>query len=184
MATIKTTQRQVRGSGSGAGVAACGGGSSSSSSGGSVSGSASIFGEKRLILCVTEKNYQKSNPHIGTGIPESVWVGICQYSKLGSPHSDSGAIPIWGPTYLFMGPHRGRNFVHRLHLKRVPTFLANFLLIPNSRVPMYVQCTVKTNMAGNPKISQNSEDGIFDGLTPWYFKMSPRRAPHSFTPTQ
>ena len=83
-----------------------------------------------------------------------------------------------------MGPHRGRNFVHRMHLKWVPTFLANFLLIPNSRVRMYVRCTVKTNMAGNPKISQNSEDGIFDGLTPWYFKMLPRRAPHSFTPTQ
>ena len=86
--------------------------------------------------------------------------------------------------YLFMGPHRGRNFVHRMHLKWVPTFLANFLLIANSRVRMHVRCTVKTNMAGNPKISQNSEDGIFDGLTPWYFKMSPRRAPHSFTPTQ
>ena len=86
--------------------------------------------------------------------------------------------------YLFMGPHRGRNFVHRMHPKWVPTFLANFLLIANSRVRMHVRCTVKSNMAGNPKISQNSEDGIFDGLTPWYFKMSPRRAPHSFTPTQ
>jgi hypothetical protein len=48
---------------------------------------------------VTEKKTKKSNPHIGTGIPESVWVGICQYSKLGIPHSDSGFIPIWGPTY-------------------------------------------------------------------------------------
>jgi hypothetical protein len=30
---------------------------------------ASIFGEKRPILCVTEKKHQKSNPHIGTGTP-------------------------------------------------------------------------------------------------------------------
>jgi len=58
-------------------VAACGGGSSSSSSGGSGIGSgssaiwiASIFGEKRPILCVTEKKHQKSNPHIGTGTPQ------------------------------------------------------------------------------------------------------------------
>jgi hypothetical protein len=45
------------------------------------------------------ERHSKRGPHIGTGIPESVWVGICQYSKLGSPHSDSGFIPIWGPTY-------------------------------------------------------------------------------------
>ena len=32
-------------------------------------GIASIFGEKRPILCVTEKKHQKSNPHIGTGTP-------------------------------------------------------------------------------------------------------------------
>ena len=57
-------------------MAACGGGSSSRSSGGSSSGSgssairiASIFGEKRPILCVTEKKDQKSNPHIGLGTP-------------------------------------------------------------------------------------------------------------------
>jgi hypothetical protein len=34
------------------------------------------------------------------GIPESVWVEICQYSKSGSPHSAMGFIPIWGPTYM------------------------------------------------------------------------------------
>ena len=32
------------------------------------------------------------------GIPISVWAGICQYSKSGSPHTDMGFIPIWGPT--------------------------------------------------------------------------------------
>jgi len=90
-------------------VAACGGGSSSSSSsssGGSGSGSgssairiASIFGEKRPILCVTENKHQKSNPHMERGLPESVWVGICQYSKSGSPRSGMGFIPIWGNIY-------------------------------------------------------------------------------------
>ena len=45
--------------------------------------------------------------------------------------------------YLFIGPLRGLNFVHGLHLKWVPTFLVNFLLLPNSRVRMYVRCTVK-----------------------------------------
>jgi len=56
---------------------AWGGGSSSSSSCGSGSGSgssairiASIFGEKRLILCVTQKKHQKSNPRIGSGTPQ------------------------------------------------------------------------------------------------------------------
>jgi hypothetical protein len=37
------------------------------------------------------ERHSKRGPHIGTGIPESVWVGICQYSKLGSP------IAIRGP---------------------------------------------------------------------------------------
>jgi hypothetical protein len=49
---------------------------------------ASIFGEKRPILCVTEK---KAIP-IGTGLPESI-------SKSGmEPRIGSGFIPIWGPT--------------------------------------------------------------------------------------
>ncbi len=34
------------------------------------------------------------------GLPESVSVGICQYSKSGSPRSGMGFIPIWGPTYI------------------------------------------------------------------------------------
>ncbi len=74
MATIKTTQQQIRGSGGGAGVAACGGGSISRSSGSSGSGSASIFGEKTPILCVTEKKTKKKqspywygDPRIGLG---------------------------------------------------------------------------------------------------------------------
>ena len=32
------------------------------------------------------------------GLPKSVWVGICQYSKLGSPRIGLGFNPIWGPT--------------------------------------------------------------------------------------
>ena len=43
--------------------------------------------------------------------------------------------------YLFIGPIRGQNFVHGLHLKWVSTFLVKFLLLPNSRVCMYVGCT-------------------------------------------
>jgi len=44
------------------------------------------------------ERHSKRGPHIGTGIPKSVWVGICQYSKSGSPRS--GFIPIWAPTYI------------------------------------------------------------------------------------
>jgi len=58
-----------------------------------------IFGEKRPILCVTEKNTKKAIPILERGLPESVWVGICQYSKSGSPRSGMGFIPIWGPTH-------------------------------------------------------------------------------------
>jgi hypothetical protein len=66
-------------------MAACSGGSSSSSSGGSGSGSgssairiASIFGEKRPILYMTEKNTKTAIPILERGLPESVWVGISQ----------------------------------------------------------------------------------------------------------
>ena len=65
-------------------------------------GIASILGEKRPILCVTEKKPKTSIPILVWGLPESVWVGICQYSKSGSPHSAMGFIPIWGPTYMAM----------------------------------------------------------------------------------
>ncbi len=57
--------------------------------------------EKRPILCVTEKKPKTSIPILVWGLPESVWVGICQYSKSGSPHSAMGFIPIWGPTYTY-----------------------------------------------------------------------------------
>ncbi len=104
----KTTRRRIRGSGGGAGVADCGCGSSSRRSCGSGSGSgsgssairiASIFGEKRPIMCVTEKHTKKAIPISERGLPESVWIGICQYSKSGSPRISLGFIPIWGPTY-------------------------------------------------------------------------------------
>ena len=51
-------------------------------------------------LCVTEKKPKTSIPILVWGLPESVWVGICQYSKSRSPHSAMGFIPIWGPTYI------------------------------------------------------------------------------------
>jgi hypothetical protein len=53
---------------------------------------ASIFGEKRLILCVTEKTHtKKAIPISVRGLPELI-------SKSGSPRIDLGFIPIWGPT--------------------------------------------------------------------------------------
>ena len=63
-------------------------------------GITSIFGEKRPILCVTERNTKKAIPILVWGLPKSVWVGICQDSKLGSPQTTSGFIPIWGPTHI------------------------------------------------------------------------------------
>jgi len=34
-------------------------------------------------------------------------------------------------------------------------------------------------LAGNPKIAQISDNGIFDGLTPWYFTLSPHFSTHN-----
>ena len=65
-------------------------------------GIASIFGEKRPILCVTEMDTKKAIPVLEWGLPESVWVGICQYSKSGSPRSGMGFIPTWGPAYILL----------------------------------------------------------------------------------
>jgi len=48
---------------------------------------------------VTEENTKKANPISKRGLPKSVWVGIRQYFKLGSPRIGLGFIPIWGPTY-------------------------------------------------------------------------------------
>jgi hypothetical protein len=60
-----------------------------------------IWGPTELIPKL--ERHSKWGPHIGMGIPISVWVGICQYSKSGSPHTNiMGFIPIWGPTYI---PH-------------------------------------------------------------------------------
>jgi hypothetical protein len=50
-------------------------------------------------MCVTEKHTKKAIPISERGLPESVWVGICQYSKLESPRIGLGFIPIWGPIY-------------------------------------------------------------------------------------
>jgi hypothetical protein len=61
------------------------------------------FGEKRPIVCTTEKNTKIAIPILERGLPELVWVGICQYSKWGSPRSGMVFIPIWGPTHLFIG---------------------------------------------------------------------------------
>jgi hypothetical protein len=56
-----------------------------------------IWGLTELIPKL--ERHSKWGPHIGMGIPISVWVGICQYSKSGSPHTNMGFIPIWGPTH-------------------------------------------------------------------------------------
>ena len=64
------------------------------------------------------ERHSKRGPHIGTGIPESVRVGICQYFKLGSPHSNSGFIPIWGPTSTYF--YYEVKVVLLLHSKSTP----------------------------------------------------------------
>ena len=56
-----------------------------------------IWGPTELIPKL--ERHSKWGPHIGMGIPILVWVGICQYSKSGSPHTNMGFIPIWGPTH-------------------------------------------------------------------------------------
>ena len=61
---------------------------------------------------------------------------ICWSAQLLSNHSN------W-MFYLFFGPINGQNFVHSLHLKWVPMFLAILFLLLNSHVRMYVRCTVK-----------------------------------------
>ena len=58
------------------------------------------LGLPKPILCVTEKNKKRAIPILIWGLPISVWVGTCQYSKLGSPHTNMGLILIWGPTYI------------------------------------------------------------------------------------
>ena len=58
-----------------------------------------IWGPTELIPKL--ERHSKWGPHIGMGIPISVWAGICQYSKSGSPHTDMGFIPIWGPTHTY-----------------------------------------------------------------------------------
>jgi hypothetical protein len=51
-------------------------------------GIASIFGEKRPILCVTEKKYKKAIPKPILGLPESVWVeGFVNIPNWGVPES-------------------------------------------------------------------------------------------------
>jgi hypothetical protein len=52
------------------------------------------FGEKRPILCMTEKNTKIAIPILEQGLPELVWVGIYQHSKSGSPRSGMGFNPI------------------------------------------------------------------------------------------
>jgi hypothetical protein len=46
-------------------------------------GIASIFGEKRPILCATEKNTKKGIPIWVWGLPELVWVGIMSIIQIG-----------------------------------------------------------------------------------------------------
>ncbi len=51
-----------------------------------------------------KKNTKKAIPKPILGLPESVWVGIIQYSKSGSPRIGLGSIPIWGPTHTRYHP--------------------------------------------------------------------------------
>jgi len=48
-----------------------------------------------------KKKMKKAIPILERRLPESVWVGIHQYSKSGSPRSSMGFIPIWGPTHTY-----------------------------------------------------------------------------------
>jgi hypothetical protein len=60
-------------------------------------GIASIFGEKRPILCVTEKNTKKAIlAKFGRKLVPIR--GLSEISKSGSPRIGMGFIPIWGPT--------------------------------------------------------------------------------------
>jgi len=61
-------------------------------------GFVSIWGPTKLVPKL--ERHSKRGPHIGSGIPESVWVGICHNSKFGDPRTSSGFIPIWGPTCM------------------------------------------------------------------------------------
>ena len=56
------------------------------------------FWQEKANLVRDWKNTKKAIPILVRGLPELVWVGICQNSKLGSPQTSSGFIPIWGPT--------------------------------------------------------------------------------------
>jgi hypothetical protein len=71
-----------------------------------------IWGPTELIPKL--ERHSKWGPHIGMGIPISVWVGICQYSKSGSPHTNMGLIPIWGPTYAPSADPFGRGYPRRI----------------------------------------------------------------------
>ena len=51
-----------------------------------------------LLLPGISVRFGKNQSYFETGIPKSVWVGICQYSKLGSPRIGLGFILIWGLT--------------------------------------------------------------------------------------
>jgi hypothetical protein len=46
-------------------------------------------------------------------------------------------------SYLFIGPLCGQNFDHSLPQKWVSMFIVPFLLLPNSRVRIYVDNTTK-----------------------------------------
>ena len=86
-------------------------------------GIASIFGEKRPILCVTEKKHQKSNPHTNSGTPQIDFqiresqnrYGV--HSNLGTNAYTSYMVPLmtgmialpcrpcWGPRQLIAGDY-------------------------------------------------------------------------------
>ena len=106
------------------------------------------------------EGHSKWGPHIGMGIPISVWVGICQYSKSGSPHTNMGFILIWGPTYL--SPPRSR---------APPSLIYLYLFLRRGRPSFW-------GRASSLKIARTSQDEI-DAQQPelrtWYRIVIPGR---------
>ena len=67
-------------------------------------GIASIFGEKRPILCVTEKKHQKSNPHIGLGTPRIGLGRDLSIFQIGESPKRFGVHSILGTNrYIYLG---------------------------------------------------------------------------------
>ena len=72
-----------------------------------IRGSPFWYGDVLIPISVRGSPNQNGDPQTKIpiliwGLPISVWVGICQYSKSWSPHTNMGFIPIWGPTFILV----------------------------------------------------------------------------------